>query len=405
MSHSPPTPSSPIDSGNRGLAALSTIKTLDATPTQAYRSKSWTTRLPPISATRLAQSPAPSTPSAVLPSEKPPSTILYLAYGSNLSAETFQGNRGIHPLAATNVVVPSLVLTFDLPGLPYSEPCFANTAFRTPPPPPPSPSPPLSSSSPPLPPIQTYLPATANATDDEKTPFLSPRHNHQPELPWPHGLVGVVYEVTPADYAHIIATEGGGASYTDITIPCHPLPRGTARVPDHPTTPPFLAHTLFAPADDPPPDAPIAADETAKAEQAGNVGMKGRLTRPGPHHAQPSPRYLALITTGAAEHAFPPDYTAYLHSLHPYLITSTRQRLGQFIFLGIWGPIVAAVFMLAKLAGRGKGDGKSPRWVVWLTGKLFESMWRFYDGGFKEVFGEGERTEEKGGRGGEGEGV
>lgn len=61
--------------------------------------------------------------------------------------------------------------------------------------------------------------------------------------------------------------------------------------------------------------------------------------------------------------------------------------------------------MLAKLAGRGKGDGKSPRWVVWLTGKLFESMWRFYDGGFKEVFGEGERTEEKGGRGGEGEGV
>lgn len=129
----------------------------------------------------------------------------------------------------------------------------------------------------------------------------------------------------------------------------------------------------------------------------------GRLTRPNPSYAQPSARYLRLITTGAAEHAFPPDYTAYLDSLRPYTITSTRQRLGQFIFLWIWAPIVAWLFFLAKGAGGGKGgregDGKSPKWVVWLTGKVFESMWMFYDGGFRDVFGDGERTEKRSGDG------
>ena len=65
-----------------------------------------------------------------LPLEKQPGTVLYLAYGSNLCAETFQGKRGIKPLAAVNVVVPSLQMTFDLPGIPYAEPCFANTRYR-----------------------------------------------------------------------------------------------------------------------------------------------------------------------------------------------------------------------------------------------------------------------------------
>jgi hypothetical protein len=39
--------------------------------------------------------------------------MLYLAYGSNLSNETFRGNRGIKPLSQVNVQVPSLRLTLD----------------------------------------------------------------------------------------------------------------------------------------------------------------------------------------------------------------------------------------------------------------------------------------------------
>ncbi|KAI7198557.1 hypothetical protein KC316_g11445 [Hortaea werneckii] len=59
-------------------------------------------------------------------------SVLYLAYGSNLSNETFRGNRGIKPLSQINVQVPSLRLTFDLPGIPYAEPCFANSGSRDP---------------------------------------------------------------------------------------------------------------------------------------------------------------------------------------------------------------------------------------------------------------------------------
>src|SRR2546423_15052437 len=33
-------------------------------------------------------------------------TVLYLAYGSNLSAETFRGKRGIQPISQVNVLVP-----------------------------------------------------------------------------------------------------------------------------------------------------------------------------------------------------------------------------------------------------------------------------------------------------------
>ena len=108
-------------------------------------------------------------------------TVLYLAYGSNLCNETFLGKRAIRPLSQINVMVPSLRLTFDLPGIPYSEPCFANTALRSP-----------------------------DALDHDDDDYHKNR--------WHKGLIGVVYEVTLSDYAHIIATEGGGSSYKDILV-------------------------------------------------------------------------------------------------------------------------------------------------------------------------------------------
>ncbi|KAL9005989.1 MAG: hypothetical protein Q9188_001279, partial [Gyalolechia gomerana] len=129
-------------------------------------------------------------PQAIKDASTPEKTYLYLAYGSNLASSTFRGARGIRPLAALNVVVPELVLTFDLAGIPYTEPCFANTAYR--------------SSQPTLP----------NTSENEKSPLLPATYKKDP--PWDKGLVGVVYEVTPKDYAHIIATEGGGASYHDV---------------------------------------------------------------------------------------------------------------------------------------------------------------------------------------------
>lgn len=65
--------------------------------------------------------------------EEQEKTVLYLAYGSNLSAEVFRGRRGIKPISQVNVYAPELSLTFDLAGIPYFEPCFAGTQYRNPP--------------------------------------------------------------------------------------------------------------------------------------------------------------------------------------------------------------------------------------------------------------------------------
>ncbi|MCJ1396467.1 hypothetical protein MMC18_009357 [Xylographa bjoerkii] len=355
-----------LQAGSQCLAALSILKVLDPRPKSTYPSQSWSPHLPCISRHRLQEAAIASSPKTPLTAERPtrlaPSpkepTVLYLAYGSNLCAETFQGRRGIRPLAATNVVVPTLTMTFDLPGVPYAEPCFANTAYRDARPPPYTAHPPLPNHH---------------------------HHHHHHHPAWPHGLVGVVYEVTRADYAHIIATEGGGAGYQDITVACHPLVPGAPSVPSQPSSPPFAAHTLFAPslpAPPPPPRSPPSG-----------------LPRPSPSHAQPSARYLRLIRAGAAEHAFPPDYAAYLAGLRAYTITSQKQQLGQFVFLAVWLPIVLFLLGLAQVYG-GEG-GRSPRWLLWLTGRVFAGMWTCYDGLFRGLFGEGERTVE--GDGGDGD--
>lgn len=283
-----------------------------------------------------------------LESSKSAETVLYLAYGSNLSAETFQGARGIKPVSQVNVAVPELVMTFDLPGIPYKEPCFANTAYRS------QKDLTIPSPTPTEPEKTSLLPATSK---DRLNP---PYHKDR----WHKPMVGVVYEVTKADYAHIIATEGGGSSYQDILVVCYSLPLNADTVPETPDGVPFKAHTLFSPT--------VAR------------------SRPDPSYAQPSARYLKLITDGADEHELPQEYKHYLHNIRPYTITSDKQRLGQFIFLSIWAPIVAFLFMTARLfAGR---DGRYPPWLQEFALAVFKAVWASYDGFFKEMFGDGERT-------------
>lgn len=264
-------------------------------------------------------------------------TVLYLAYGSNLSAETFLGRRGINPLSEINVVVPELEMAFDLPGIPYSEPCFANTRRRRP---------------------------TIFADGPEKS---IPRETDYHKDRWHKGLVGVVYEVTKADYAHIIATEGGGASYQDILVDCYSL--STDRripVPEHPDGTSFKAHTLFAPS------------------------KESRTSRPDPSWAQPSPRYMKLIVDGSYEHDFPLDYKEFLEGIRTYTITSTKQRLGQYIFFTLWQPLLTFLFVNAAIFA--DKNGRYPLWLISISAAVFRGVWASYDKFFKDVFGEGERT-------------
>ncbi|KAI4168238.1 MAG: hypothetical protein LQ343_006566 [Gyalolechia ehrenbergii] len=291
-------------------------------------------------------------PQAIKDASTPEKTYLYLAYGSNLASSTFRGARGIRPLAALNVVVPELVLTFDLAGIPYTEPCFANTAYR--------------SSQPTLP----------NPSENEKSPLLPATYKKDP--PWDKGLVGVVYEVTPKDYAHIIATEGGGASYHDVLVTCHPLPPSSPTIPSHPTTQPFKAHTLYS---------PLSPPDGSNSPKRNNGG---RFQRPDPNYAQPSRRYLDLLRTGAEEHGIPREYREYLDLLQPYTITTRGQRMGRFVLEMTWWPILSAVFGLNKVFC--DKQGRSPRWLVGLLGSVFVGIWTSYDGWMKGVFGDGERT-------------
>lgn len=291
-------------------------------------------------------------------------TMLYLAYGSNLSVETFRGKRGIKPLSQINVQVPSLRLTFDLPGLPYVEPCFANTGRRDP--------------------KNDPSRAAQQAVLDEKTasPERQDRRKNYRKDQWHKGLIGVVYEVTPEDYAHIIATEGGGASYHDILVDCHPLDSTDPRksVPQNPSTPPFKAHTLFAPAATP-------------GEEPPKDG--GRFQRPDTSYAQPSARYLKLLTDGAAECGLPNEYQDYLHAIHPYTVTTQKQRVGQFIFTQLWQPFIILVFALGAMFA--DKNGVLPGWLKWLTAAIFKASWVSYDRFFKPLFGDGERSIPDGG--------
>ncbi|KAF8451532.1 hypothetical protein BGX38DRAFT_1080161, partial [Terfezia claveryi] len=135
-------------------------------------------------------------------------TIYYLAYGSNLSASIFKDRRGIKPLSATNVLCPGQVLVFDLDGIPYWEPCFAN--------------------------IREYI--------SELEQLLASGSGEV----WKNALIGVVYEVTEEDYAKIIKTEGGGAGYKDIEVDCYVLPKVDGQGISGPVTT-IKAHTLCAP--------------------------------------------------------------------------------------------------------------------------------------------------------------
>lgn len=311
-------------------------------------------------------------------------SVFYLAYGSNLAAKTFLGKRGIKPLSQIIVLVPELQLSFNLPGVPYAEPCFAATQFRDP---------------------ESLEEQDDSSEDDsastvdgeylsEKTPLVSearelragPRTHR-----WNKPLVGVVYEVTLSDYAKIIATEGGGGGYRDIVVDCHAFAddyKSTDPVPSHPDTPPFKAHTLLSPK--PMDDESGGALVTPASSSKFSLLTVDRHMRPNLNYAQPSARYLDLITTGAKEHNLPVSYQEYLSGFHSYQITTLRQKIGKVLILLLFGPIILTLFALCKkLAGP---DGRSPAWLLSLLNLIFATMWKSYDYFFKRVFGDGERT-------------
>ena len=281
-------------------------------------------------------------------------TVLYLAYGSNLCAETFKGKRGIRPLSQINVSAPTLRLAMSLPGVPYMEPAFANVGFRK-------------------------LPGQPKLPDNPGFPPFEVAEYAQGE--WDGGVMGVVYEVTKEDYRQIMRTEGGGSGYQEIFVPCVPLPP-SANVPERPTFPnlpkPFIAKTLCAP--------PIPSDKLNWWQR-----LLKSTQRPDPDYAQGSARYLKLITDGAREHSLPDAYQDWLQSLQPYTTTDWRQKLGKILVVVCFGPPVLGCMSIAKLFA--DENGRSPPAVTFIMTAIFGSVWVAYDWVLKPLFGDGERTQ------------
>ncbi|KAF4951005.1 hypothetical protein FSARC_13043 [Fusarium sarcochroum] len=317
--------------------------------------------IPRTSPERLAQAAEDHVPDRDHPA---PNTYLYLAYGSNLAAETFLGVRGIRPISQVNVSVPTLELKFNLPGIPYREPCFANVDYRNLP------------EKPKLPP-NVPIP-----------PFDPPKPPHSEQLKWHEGLMGVVYEVTEEDYSTIIRTEGGGAGYKEIVVPCLPLaPKVSIPEKPFPDIPkPFLSRTLFAPQI---PDSDLPDDPRKdKWWYRFVIGPQRK-----PDYAQASARYLNIIKDGAKEHELPDGYQRWLHSLQPYTITTWRQKLGAFLLLFSSGFFFLTVMALSKVFA--DKSGRVPRWLAVTMTVIFSVTWIVYDNFYKPIFGDGERTEEK----------
>ncbi|KAK7752547.1 hypothetical protein SLS62_005515 [Diatrype stigma] len=420
-----------------GLLSLPSIAPRRQSTAQTYTTSSNSNppsspAIPPISPQRLAQASIGSHDDTN--TSTTPTTVLYLAYGSNLSAETFLGTRGIKPLSQTNVRAPLFTLTFDLAGIPYQEPSFANIApLEIPKPKKPLPLPPK------LPP---GIPGDPTNPPPANSLSLSPwtkmfykdgsdggaaAATATPKNPtWTKGLYGVVYEVTREDYATIIRTEGGGSAYRDVLTPCVPLPPDF-RIPEKPSPVPelprpFLAHTLYAPripgddgGDD---DNNYYNDEDEDGDDDNCISrLRRRLAklalpvrRPDPSYAQPSTRYLQLIRDGAAEHGLPGDYRRYLEeAVRPYKRTTWRQEVGRVLFLALWAPVLMVVLGMSWSIGKSEdegegegqdrigGGGKNPGWLSVLMSVVMNLMWMSYDTVFHPVFGDGERTEENDG--------
>jgi len=134
--------------------------------------------------------------------DRPTTTIWYLAYGSNLSAQKFIHDRKIQPLKAICVAVPGYVLDMNSAGVPYSEPAFAS---------------------------------------------ISPVGNTMQEKL--AQLIGTSYLLTPDMYAKVIASEGGGIAYKEIevtaeTLPDMVTPTSGPEVQSEVTTSPMTVRTL-----------------------------------------------------------------------------------------------------------------------------------------------------------------
>ncbi|KAI0401929.1 hypothetical protein F4802DRAFT_578331 [Xylaria palmicola] len=240
----------------------------------------------------------------------PESNVWYLAYGSNLYREKFIHDRGISPLATLTVTVPGWVLAMDSAGFPYSEPSFGSIS-----------------------------PAAGEKTTQQQ-------------------VIGTAYELTPAMYAKVLASEGGGIAYAEVEV---------------------RAEALSA----------------AETESSGATMATRTLVTVMRREARPSTRYMGLICNGAREAHMPADYQRYLAQLPVYRPPTTRWgRIGAGLFQSFWNPVMSVMEKITKSSTKGDETGDAPPWVVYTVRAAVFLMWLHHDYVHAPIWGRGDGMDE-----------
>ncbi|POR35286.1 Dipeptidase [Tolypocladium paradoxum] len=105
--------------------------------------------------------------------------VWYFAYGSNMKSSVME-RRGMSPLAVTRLCVPSHMLTFDIFGVPYSEPAMASIAERE---------------------TAARLDGAARAKQES-----------------PPAVHGIGYLLSAGDFKNLVVSEGAGTAYAEIEV-------------------------------------------------------------------------------------------------------------------------------------------------------------------------------------------
>lgn len=128
--------------------------------------------------------------------------LWYLGYGSNMKASSMT-DRKVAPIATKIVRVPTHYVTFDIFGIPYSEPCYAS--------------------------IEEF-------PDDGKMKLdLVHSSGRMPVQP----ICGVAHLLNPADFHRLLVTEGSGVVYDIVQVQAFELGKGNRLMPE-----PFPVYTL-----------------------------------------------------------------------------------------------------------------------------------------------------------------
>ncbi|GAA5872265.1 hypothetical protein JCM8547_004797 [Rhodosporidiobolus lusitaniae] len=244
------------------------------------------------------------------------STIRSLVlYGAHLfPAKLASLLDGAHPISSSTARIRDAWLTFDLPGVPFLEPVYANALVKG-----------VNDEG------EWYSGfGEKNEQQDERETEAYKRFVWErscPGVPFegalPPNLEGIVYELSQADYNLVL-------SRAQASFPSSPL-NPAALVP--------VRCIKFKDGDDSKPSGEVTADLLVAMPKSRPAGL------------QPTQQYLGLVVRGAFLSALSLPYLNYLTLLRPYVPSTPEKRLTRSLFRLLLVPSFLIFHLPSKALG------------------------------------------------------